>query len=292
MNHAPVINALRDACTRIAFLTTRSSDLILKKTTLALGLAGALAALPAQADDDRFVFRIGAMHADAQGTLSAGTQFAGQPYRFEQDFDFGGAELVPRGEGLFKFGDRHRLLFNYFNYDKDRRETLDQAISFDDITIPAGSFAKAEAQFELAGAVYDYAVVETPTTSLGLQIGVQYAKLEARLHAEAGPYRYQDRAGDDSYAPVVGLRWTASPNDRWRFVVQGQYLNADWGNFGDYEGDISRANAIAEYRFTERFGVHLGYDWFRIDANRSGRDGMLGLDQRFKGPIAGVTFAF
>lgn len=260
--------------------------------TLGLALAGAVLALPAHADDDRFVLRLGVMNAKADSTLSGRTVFAGQPLRFEEDFDFGGDELVPRVEGMFKFGDRHRLLFNYFSYDKDRRETLGQDISFDDITIPAGSFAKAETQFELASAMYDYAVVETPTTSLGLQIGVEYAKLEGKIYAEAGPNRFEDRASDDGYAPVIGARWTASPNDHWRFTVQGQYLDANWGDFGDYEGDISRANAIAEYRFTKNFGAYVGYDWFKLDVERGGSDGALGLDQRFQGPVAGVTFAF
>lgn len=265
---------------------------LIKPLTLGLAMAGAFLVLPVHAEDDGVVLRLGAMQADANGTLSGSTVFAGQPFRFEQDFDFGGDELVPRIDGQFKFGERNRVLFNYFKYDKDRRATLGQDISFDDTTIPAGSFAKASAEFEVASAVYDYAFVETPTNSLGVQLGVEYAKIEGKVHAEAGTDVYDDRASEDGYAPVVGLRWTATPNDKWRFVVQGQYLDASWGNFDDYEGDISRANAIAEYRFTPHFGVYAGYDWFRINANRGGNDGRLGLDQRFKGPIAGVSFTF
>ena len=94
------------------------------------------------------------------------------------------------------------------------------------------------------------------------------------------------------YAPVVGSRLTLSPNEHWRFVVQGQYLDAGWGDFGDYKGDISRANALAEYRFTENVGVFVGYDWFKINAKRSRDNVEVGLDQRFKGPMAGVTFSF
>lgn len=30
----------------------------------------------------------------------------------------------------------------------------------------------------------------------------------------------------------------------------------------------------------------------RLDVERSGSDGVLGLDEEFKGPIAGVTLAF
>lgn len=260
--------------------------------TLALIGAGACAALPAHAEDDRFTVRLGAMSVDASGELSAGTTFRGDPYRFSQDFDFGSDQTVPRIEGLFRFSERNRLLFNYFGYDKKRRATLSENVSFDDTTIPAGSFAEAKAKFELASLMYDYAVIETDTVSWGLQIGVEYAKLEGKLRAVSGADSYRTSSSEDGYAPVIGTRLTLAPNDHWRFVVQGQYLDADWGDFGDYEGDVSRANALVEYRFTPAIGAFVGYDWFKIDARRSGRDGVLGLDQRFKGPMAGVTFSF
>lgn len=261
--------------------------------TLALAAAGVAFARPAHAiEDDRFTLRLGAMQVDAQSELRGSTVFAGQPFEFSEDFDFGGDEVVPRLEGQFRFSERNRLLFNYFGYDKDRRATLGQDLSFDDVTIPAGSFAKAKAKFELASVMYDYAVVETDTVSLGLQLGVEYAKLEGKLYAEAGANTYESSSSDDGYAPVVGARLTVAPNEHWRFVAQGQYLDASWGNFDDYEGDLSRANALVEYRFTPNVGVFVGYDWFKLDVDQSGSDGVLGLDQRFKGPMAGVTFAF
>ncbi|WP_240635507.1 hypothetical protein [Lysobacter enzymogenes] len=260
--------------------------------TLALLGASAAYALPAHAEDDRFTIRLGAMSVDTSGEFTAGTTFRGNPYEFSQDFDFGSKETVPRLEGLFKFGDRHRLLFNYWGYDKSKTARLTQDVSFDDTTIPAGSFARAKTKFELASAMYDYAVVETDTVSWGLQIGVEYAKIEAKLRAQAGTANYSDGRSEDGYAPVVGSRLTLSPNEHWRFVVQGQYLDAGWGDFGDYKGDISRANALAEYRFTENVGVFVGYDWFKINAKRSRDNIDIGLDQRFKGPMAGVTFSF
>lgn len=261
--------------------------------TLALAAAGAAFAPAAQAqDDERFTLRLGAMSVDASGELTAGTNFRGQPYEFSQDFDFGSKETVPRLEGQFRFGERHRLLFNYFGYDKSKTATLNQDISFDNTTIPAGSFARAKAKFELASAMYDYAVVETDTLSWGLQIGVEYAKIEGKLRAQVGTANYNESQSEDGFAPVVGTRLEFSPAEKWRFIVQGQYLDADWGDFGDYEGDISRANALVEYRFTPAVGAFVGYDWFKIDAKRNGGDASIGLDQRFKGPMAGVTFSF
>lgn len=261
--------------------------------TLALGGSAMLLALPAHAiDEERIVLRVGAMGADADSQLRGNGEFEGEPIRFREDFDFGGTETVPRLSGQFRFADRHRLVFDYFNYDKDRRWTLSEDISYGGETIPAGSFIGGDVEFEIASLAYDFAVVETDTVSWGMQLGVAYAGMEARAGAEIADQRWDASDSADGFAPVVGTRVTFHPADRWRFIVQGQYLDADWGDFGDYEGDLSRANAIAEYRFTDHVGVHLGYDWFRLDVDRYGSDGMLGLRQEFKGPVAGLTVAF
>ena len=260
---------------------------------LSLGLAIASTSVFAQDQEgDRFTLRLGAMDVDAQGELSGRTQFLGEDFGFSEDFDFGSKEVVPRVDGVFRFGQRHRLIFDYFQYDKDRRAVLGSDLSYDDVTIPAGSFATGKAKFQLASLMYDYAVVDTPKFNMGLQIGAEWAKLEGRLHAESGPNVYEAGSSDSGYAPMVGLRLTATPTEHWLFNVQGQYLDADWGDFGDYDGDITRANALVEYRFTRNFGVFAGYDWFKLNVERTGSDGLLGLDQRFKGPIAGVTLAF
>jgi hypothetical protein len=260
---------------------------------LVAGLASATA-LSARAaeDDDRFTLRLGAMDVDAQGELTANTVFGGAEQQFSQDFDFGSKEIVPRVDGVFRFGERSRLVFDYFKYDKHRDATLENDLSFDDTTLPAGSFARAETEFQLASLMYDFAVVDGDKFNLGLQIGAEWAKLEGRLHAEAGEDVYDDSSSEDGFAPVVGARMTFTPGDRWLVNLQAQYLDADWGDFGDYEGSISRANALVEYRFTRNFGIFAGYDWFKLDATRNGSDGSLGLDQRFKGPVAGLTLAF
>ncbi len=258
----------------------------------AIAAATCLLTFQARADDDRFTLRIGALHADAQTRLSGSGTVAGQTVSFDETLDFGGAELVPRLDGQFRLGERHRLIFDYFRYDKDRRETLGQDLSYDDVTLPAGSYAEARTKIDLASLLYDFALVQNQTHSLGVQLGVEYARLDAHLRAEAGDDAYEAAARENAYAPVVGLRWTVTPGERWRFVAQAQYLDADWGDFGRYDGDISRANAILEYRFTDRFGVFGGYDWHRINIERRGSDGVAAVEQRFKGPVAGLTLAF
>lgn len=264
----------------------------------ALFMALASPAVHAQdADHDRFTLRIGAMNAGASGELRGVTEYLDEDFSFSEDYDFGSKEWVPRIDGVFRFGQRNRLIFDYFQYDKDQRATLGSDLSYDDVTLPAGSYAESNIKFQLASLMYDYSVVDTPTFTMGLQIGAEWAKVDGRLYAEAGDDSYRSRASEDGYAPVVGVRMTARPGERWLLNLQAQYLDADWGDFGDYDGSISRANAVAEYRFSEGFGVFAGYEWYRLDVKRSVsgddiQDGIVGWDQRFKGPVVGVTFAF
>lgn len=254
-------------------------------------LALALTAMPAHAIDDSSTVRLSAWQADARNELRGRTQFLGSDYRFEETFDFG-SDVLPRLDGELRLGERHRLVFNYFDYDSERAAALDEPISFDAITIPAGSFAVGDTEFRLAGLAYDFAVVETPTVSVGVQLGVQHARLEGRLFAQAGTGTYSESGEESGVLPVVGLRAAFASADAWRVTVQGQRFDAAWANLDGVRGGLTRASAVVEYRFTERFGVHAGYDYVRLGAQDEDGDGLIGLDQRLAGPMAGVTVAF
>jgi hypothetical protein len=244
--------------------------------------------------NDRFTLRLGAINLDADNTLRGSTVVDGRPLSFSEDFGLGGKEWEPRVDGVFRLSDRQRLIFDYFRYNKDRRETLNETVRYDDEVVPAGSFVKADLTYQVASLVYDYAVVDSDSFQLGLQLGAEYAKVGAKAYADLGTVyngRFLDES-EDGIAPVVGARLTFQPGERWLINLQGQYVNTKWGNFDDYDGDLSRANAIVEYRFTDNFGLFAGYDWFRLDVDQSGSDGVIGLKQEFKGPVAGVTLAF
>lgn len=270
--------------------------LMLSLLALPLAMAALTHANTASAaeGDDRFALRLGAMNIDSDNTIRGNTSIAGQDVGFSEDFKLGGKEWEPRVDGMFRLSDRQRLLFNYFKYDKDRRETLNDGVSFDGVTVPAGSFVKGELKYQVASLVYDYSVVDTPTFDLGLQLGAEYAKVSAKAYADVGDL-YQGQFVDekaDGVAPVVGARMSFTPSEKWMITLQGQYLNTKWGNFDDYDGDLSRANAIVDYRMTENFGLFAGYDWFKLDVDQTGSDGMIGLKQEFKGPVAGISVTF
>lgn len=267
--------------------------LALAPCALTLALVHAQAAHAAEGDP-RFTLRLGAMNIDTDNTIRGSTTVAGQDVDLSEDFSLGGKKWEPRIDGLFRISDRQRLIFDYFKYDKDRRETLDEGISWGDTTVPAGSFVKGELKYQVATLVYDYSVVDGDRFDFGLQLGAEYAKISADAYADVGDV-YQGRFLNekaDGIAPVVGARLTFTPSENWLINLQGQYLNTRWGNFDDYEGDLSRANAIVQYNVNKNFGIFAGYDWFKLDVDQKGSDGVIGLKQEFKGPVAGVSLSF
>lgn len=264
---------------------------------LTLALLGAIAApASAQVNNDTFTLRVGAMNADGDATLRGSAEGYNQSVSGKRDFDFGSAEVSPRVDGVWHISNRNRLIFDYFRYQKDNKQTLSEDISYQGNTVPSGSFVKLDSRFQLASLIYDFSVVETDQFSLGLELGAEWAKLDAKATADAGTLgRYRETWKEDGVAPVVGVRFTATPGDRWLINVQGQYLDANWGNF-DYDGKIKRANATVEYKFTQNFGVFAGYDWFKINYSEPYTSGDItgraGVDLEFKGPTVGLTFAF
>lgn len=258
----------------------------LSTTAAALLLAGAFPAVAAGLDD-RFEIRVAAMDTQGSAKLSA----AGGDAQFGEVFDLGGKKLIPRFDGVLRLGNRNRVIFDYFNFSKSAHATLSEDVALGDEVVPAGSSADLDAGIRIASLIYDFSLVERDAFSLGLQLGAEWAKLDATARAEAGDMDFHAEAREDGIAPLVGLRLTASPGERWLISAQAQHLDAGWGNF-DFGGKIQRANAIVEYRVTEAFGIFGGYDRFKLRYARSGRDAAGALELEFKGPIVGFSAAF
>ncbi|MFC4729056.1 hypothetical protein [Coralloluteibacterium thermophilus] len=300
---------------------------------LALALFGASAvAAPASGQnwDDRFTLRLSAFNPTADLRLSAdgvatdGTETA--------TFDDGatlefGREWRPRGEIEFRMTERQRLVGNYYDYRRSQSRTwgggfLDPGDYFDPgepgvpdepVEVPEVD-VDGRLNFSLASLNYEYSPVETETLRWGIGLGLAYAELEANATATSTPtedldpesvsYRWK-RTG---LSPGVFTRLTWAPAERWRFSIEGQYFDTRWGDFLDERGHFERGGLIAEYLVSERMGIHVGYDWFRLKLSDDYRgtvpaseeagtgeiayDGTITGQLKVHGPMAGVTFRF
>ena len=280
------------------------------------------------ADDARFEIRLSAFNPEANIRLE-GTGVATDGEQSEDlaaagDIDSDG-RWRPRGEFAFNMTPRQSLRLNYYDYRRNQSwnfdgDWIDPGNIFDEVEIP-GEPVEVPAvdidgrlSFELASLNYEYAVVDTPRFQWGLGAGVTHAVLEARGTGtstgtgQVDPQWESFRWKKDGTSPNLHTRIGWAPTERLRVEAQAQYLDTRWGDFVDERGHFERGGLIVEYLVTERLGIHVGYDWFRLKLSNDYRgsfdappeSGVGTVDVTGKatgefkvhGPMAGVTFRF
>lgn len=231
----------------------------------------------------------------------------------------------PRGEFIFNMTPRQSLRANYYDYRRDQSwsfdgDWIDPGTLFEEVVIPGEPVEvpaidiSGRISFELASLNYEYAVVDAPQFQWGLGVGVTHAKLEARGTGtstgtgEIDP-QFEELDWDrNGTSPNLHTRVSWSPTPRLRVEAQAQYLDTGWGNFVNENGHFERGGLLVEYLVTERLGIHVGYDWFRLKLSDDYRgsfeappESEIGtvdvagkLTGQFKvhGPMVGVSFRF
>ena len=54
-------------------------------------------------------------------------------------------------------------------------------------------------------------------------------------------------------------------------------------SYGDYKASILNLGASIEYQFTKTFGLGLGYDGFRLEAEADDNKGFASIDYKYQG---------
>ena len=278
----------------------------------------------AQTQDDRFVLRLSAFNPEASlrfsGDAALVTGDESGNATFAETLSTG-SEWRPRGAIGFRISDRQALVGNYYDYRRDDSRSYgggilnpaDYGLSGDPVDIPEVNL-DGRLKFSLASLNYEYSVVRTDRFQWGLGLGVTYAELDAGVAGNTpGTPDVAPESGEVAWkrsglSPGVHTRLAWTPSERWHVGLEGQYVDTNWGDFTDERGHFERGGIIVEYMISERLGVHVGYDWFRLklaDDYRGSLEapaetgvgtveysGKLTGQLKTHGPMAGLTFKF
>ena len=277
----------------------------IKLTALALAIGMLAGTANAAADEDRFTFRASGFDTESRiRVLADGT--VGDENISEDFSDVGSfgddSERSLRLEAVWRIADRHRLFLTHYDVKPGKSFVLDEGLSFEELPeyeIPAGSRADFGVEFRLATLMYEYALVENDTWTVGAQAGIHSAKLSAFASVDV-PDIANDRFDweRNRHSIALGARVQYRPGEKWRFSAEGQGYDTSWGNFVSENGHFERFGLLGEYRFTENFGIHAGYEWFRLKLRYNLADEdyfyevLLDGELRVHGPTLGLTLAF
>ena len=270
-----------------------------------MALVGAMAAGDAAAADDMIEFgketlqvNLGyyrpnystAFKATASGSTGGSRDISG-----ENDLGLDKSLGIIRLDGHWRFADRHRMFFGYYNLDRSSSVVLKNntgpvqipSLGVND-SILAGSSLNTKANWDLYLLGYGYSFYKTETVELAGKFGLTVARINSSISgtlntANNGVLPFGSIGSGTSVTaplPTIGVSGDWGLSDRWR-------LKASLGGFRSKEDDVTakvtEASVAAEYRLLRNFGVGTGYNLLRLTRDVSKSTGSSSLDWRTGG---------
>ncbi len=191
---------------------------------------------------------------------------------------------VVRLNGYWRFAEKHRIFFGYYNLNRDTTSTLNKnigpisipALGVND-TILAGSNITAKTNWDVYILGYGYSFYKTETAEITGKIGFDVARISASmngtLNTAANGVLVGATAGNNSDVtaplPVIGLsgEWAFAP--RWKLIGS---LGGFKAKVSDVDASVVDGTLAVDYRILRNFGVGIGYSWLKLKGDVSKSD--------------------
>jgi hypothetical protein len=215
------------------------------------------------------------------------------------DHNLAGARL----DGYWRFADRHRIYFGYYQLNRSGSKTLDHDIGPIDIpslgiyeTINVGSTVNLDAKWEIAILGYDYSFYKTEDLEFAGMIGVNVAQLGTKLSGTFYTSTYPlgvsgSTAGSTLTVPmpVIGLNGDWAIDDRWRMRAHAAAFKITINNI---DAKVVDAAVAGEYRVWGNIWGGLGYTLLNASAEKNDGSSDASLDWRTGGPPLYASMLF
>jgi hypothetical protein len=233
------------------------------------------------------------VETDTDVTLNGSS---GEGTRVDWENTFGSGEVTRfRLDGQWRFADRHKARFMWFDSSRDNSRTLEEEIDWGDETFPVSARTRAEFSFAVYELAYEYAFLRRDNYEVSASFGLHYTELELTLSAKAetsgGALEADIKESGDVGAPlpVIGLRglW-ALPYDLW-IDAQAQYFAL---SIDEYDGSLTDLRLMLNWQPKTWLGIGIGYNQFSVDVDveKNSFDGSL--DWTYEGPMLFYSASF
>ena len=267
----------------------------------AIILGSLLAAPAALADDapnvltDAFQLSLGSfiVSTDTEVRLD-GDAGEGTNVRWEEEFGRGDVTRF-RIDGQWRFADRHKARFLWFNSSRSDSTTLEEEIEWGGEIYPVDAKVRSQFDFDVYELAYEYAFLRRETYELSGTIGLHYTDLSLELAAKASTSNgtltadIREKASVGAPLPVIGLRgvWNL-PYNLWLDAF-AQYFAL---SLDEYDGSLTDYKIMLTWQPKKWVGLGIGYNQFSVDVDVDKTDFRGSLDWSYKGPMIQYSVVF
>ncbi len=253
---------------------------------MAFGTSTALA----QAEDyDKFSLSIGVFFTDRNSDtrLDAASGTPGSDVDLENDFGLDNSDSVFRIDGYYRFKQKHRLDFSYFDLSRTSTAVLQRDIDWNGTLFPVNSSVDGDFDLAIYKLAYTWTFMQRDKGYLGLTGGLYIADFKTSVSA---PALGQREVGDATAPlPVFGLRGEYNFSEKWSFRGSIEIFVLE---YGDWDGSLYDIYAGIDYQLFEYVAIGLGINSVGLDIGVTKQDITGDLDWRYDGGLLFFKFDF
>lgn len=223
---------------------------------------------------------------DSQTKLNGSTD-EGSDVDMESDLGLKNSDSVFRVDGYYRFTEKHRVDFSYFDLSRDASKRIQKDIEWQDEIYPVDTTVKASVDMTIYKIAYTYSFLQRDKGYIGASIGLYVADLGVGLSADS--LKLGANSGVTAPLPVLGLRGEYYLSDKWIVRASGEIFAFE---YGDFSGSLNDIYLGVDYQLFKNTAVGVGYNRvdFNLDVSKPRFDGSL--DWQYSGGLVFVKFNF
>ena len=280
------------SCTRINFLIL---------LTVSLGLSS-----PVNANDDpkddwerdptgkRFAIALGGFFPklDTKVRVDSSDGGLGTTIDFESTLGMDKSNSLPTVRGFYRFNEKHRINFGYFDLDRSGLGVSDVEIRFGDVTFPANLPLNSYFDIKVMDLTYGYTLVHNSKWDLDASIGLSLQKISIGIQGAAlGILKEEVKVTVP--LPTFGFSGLYALTDK--LLISGRLgifaieLDLDSSNIG---GSVIDARLSLLHQTFKHVGFGIGGNFFKINVDYEDEDLIVDVNYEYIGPTVFVIGYF
>jgi hypothetical protein len=257
---------------------------------------GAATAANAQALEDRYWFEASAFKPDIDTHVKVSSKNGaiGTDISLESDLNLADRETLPDLFAGVRLGSRWSITGEYFALDRDGTAGLQKDIVFDNVTYPAGVSLSSSFDTSVYRLSVAWSFIRNDRAEAGVSLGAHVTTFDLQLEGEGhiGAASLQAvRREKDALAPLPTLGLYAGYRITPKLSIGGRFDYMSLG-IGDYDGELTNAQATISYQLFKNVGVGAMYRYvdygLKIDKDKWDGD----LSYQFSGPAVFLRVGF
>ena len=234
------------------------------------------------------------MNFDTDVRLDGLATDRGTEIYWEDEFDFEDQNRF-RIDGFWRFAEKHKVRFMYFENNRSNNKVLTRDIEFGGTTFPVNLEVNSRLDLRIVELAYEYAFMRRENMELSGSFGIHNIKVVAGLRGNlttpggGGSAETEEVGEGDGPLPVIGAHYLWHMGNDFYLDALAQFFFA---KIDAYDGRLEDYKVGVTWFPFRNVGVGIAYNQFvtRLDIDKESFEGRLKI--QYGGPMAFVTVGF